>query len=218
MLPHDVRSLVESVSPFLLASVRLGNPHLVVRGHLQTELICLHLVHIALVVVLERLEGMLIDNPTVLKRRYLVLQCYRINRLPTHCRQDIMVVGHAVLLVNDHVLQALVEGRTHEDLCLHHLTRLAVVQDLIAVGVHSQVQHVLLQIINLEVRIRRSVTKSTLSNTNLAKDVLHQLCNRHTRRNSVRIHDDVGTQTTCSKRHVLLIHQHSNGSLLTVTR
>ena len=44
-----------------------------------------------------------------------------------------------MLLVNYHVLQPLVMRRTHEDLHLHHLARLSVVHDLVAVRMHSEI-------------------------------------------------------------------------------
>ena len=123
-----------------------------------------------------------------------------------------------VLLVDDHVLQTLIEGRTHEDLSLHHLAGLPVIQDLVAIGMHAHLQHLSTQLLDLQVRIWSSIAQSSLSHADLSEDTLHQLRNRHTRRHSVWIHNQIRTQTRARERHILLIHQHSNCSLLTVTR
>ena len=50
-------------------------------------------------------------------------------------------------LVNHHVLEALVMGRTDEDLHFHHFARLTIVHDLIAVRVQTEIQHVVLKIV-----------------------------------------------------------------------
>ena len=84
-----------------------------------------------------------------------------------------------MLLINDHMLESLIESRTHEDLRLHHLASLSVVQNLVAVGMKSQLQHVLAEILHLQMAVGSSITQRSLPHTNLPKDVLHQLRNRH---------------------------------------
>ena len=83
---------------------------------------------------------------------------------------------------------------------------------------HAHLQHLSTQLLDLQVRIWSSIAQSSLSHADLSEDTLHQLRNRHTRRHSVWIHNQIRTQTRACERHILLIHQHSNCSLLTVTR
>ena len=151
MLSHNVCSLVESILPLLFTSVGFSHPHLMVRSHLQTDLIGFHFIHIAFVIILKRLERMFVHNVSFLKRSYLVLKRNLVDWLPSRRRQNIMVISHTVGLVDNHVLQTLIEGRTHEDLGLHHLTSLTVVEDLVSVGVHAQFQHLCTQLLNLQV-------------------------------------------------------------------
>ena len=121
-------------------------------------------------------------------------------------------------LINDHMLESLIEGGTHKDFCFNHLARLSVIENLIAVRMHTKCRHVLAQRIHLEMVVGCAVTQGSCTTTNLAEDRLHQLCNGHARRNCVRVHDEVRTQTPCSERHVFFVQQHAHRALLTMPR
>lgn len=60
-------------------------------------------------------------------------------------------------LVNHHVLQTLVMRGPNEDLYLHLLARLAIIHDLVTIGMHPKICHVNLEILNPEVRVGRAV-------------------------------------------------------------
>ncbi len=123
-----------------------------------------------------------------------------------------------VLLVDNHVLQTLVERGTHEDLRLHHFAGLPVLQNLIALGMHPQIQHLTTELVNPQMRLGRTIRNRALLRIDLAEHTLHELSDRHTRRHSVGIHDDVRTQAHLREGHILLVQKHSNRALLTVAR
>ena len=62
-----------------------------------------------------------------------------------------------------------------------------------------------------------SITQASQLCTNLTQERLHELCNRHTRRNAVRIDDDIWNEATRRLRHILCIKNHAHSTLLTVT-
>lgn len=123
-----------------------------------------------------------------------------------------------VLLIDDHVLEALVERGSHEDLGLHHFTGLTILQNLIALRVHSELGHLTTELVDSKVRLRRAIRNGALLCIDLAEHTLHELRNRHTRRHRVRVHDEIRTQTRTRERHILLVQKHPHGALLTVAR
>ncbi len=123
-----------------------------------------------------------------------------------------------VLLVDDHVLETLIERGSHEDLGLHHFTRLSVLQDLVALRMHSKLGHLTTELVDPEVRVRRAICNRALLRIDLSEHTLHELCNRHTRRNRMGVHDEIRTQARTREGHILLVQKHPYGALLTVAR
>ena len=120
-------------------------------------------------------------------------------------------------LVNHHVLEALVMGRANEDLHLHHFARLTVVHDLVAVRVQTQIQHVVLEIVQTQMGVRRTVTQRAAGRAHPTIHCFQQLRNRHARRNGVRVHNDIGTQSRSREGHITLIQNHAARTLLPST-
>ena len=60
-------------------------------------------------------------------------------------------------------------------------------------------------------------TNNTGTTTHLASDELNHLADSHTRRKTVRIHDDIRNHATVAERHIASICNHSNNAFLTVT-
>ena len=108
-------------------------------------------------------------------------------------------------LVNHHVLEALVMRRANEDLHLHHFARLTIVHDLVAVRVQTQIQHVLLEIIQTQMGVRRTVAQRAARRAHATIHRLQELRNRHARRNGVRVHNDIRTQTRGREGHITLV-------------
>ena len=99
-------------------------------------------------------------------------------------------------LIRRAVTQTLIVARTNEDRRLHHAPRVSIVHNFISIGFHSiLVSHQARQVINCRLTERRAISKATRHTPNLAHQRLHELGNRHTRRNTVRIDDDVRDDT-----------------------
>merc|ERR1712013_522265 len=62
-----------------------------------------------------------------------------------------------------------------------------------------------------------SVMKFTLENASFASNQLDQFSHCHTRRKTVRVHNNVWANSQIRKGHVLLIHNQATYTLLTVT-
>ena len=123
-----------------------------------------------------------------------------------------------VNLIVYHVLQALVIRRTDEDLRVQHAPRVTVVHDFVTtLLVATLVQH-RRDVFCSNRGEWRSVPFLAHARRNLAHDTLHELTDCHPRRNSVRVHDDIGRDTLARERHVFLRVRHADGTLLPVTR
>lgn len=126
--------------------------------------------------------------------------------------------GSRVDLVVHHVLETLVVGRAEKDLSAELATSVAVVEHFVA----SQVIAVLLQevrdLLDVDGVVERSgVADFALVGRHFALKAFDQVTNCHTRRNGVRVDDDVGSQALASERHILLAVLNSARTLLTVT-
>ena len=114
--------------------------------------------------------------------------------------------------------QSLVETRAHEDVRLHLTTRQAIIHDLIAIGLQTQVitEH-LGHSIQGHLRIKwRAISQTARMTANLAEQCLHELSNSHARWNTMRIDNDIRDDTRSSLRHILRLEDHSDCSLLAV--
>lgn len=108
--------------------------------------------------------------------------------------------GPRVDLITYHMLQALVIGRTQED---HHLKLLAcepIVHHFIAVPLIAKLVELRANVVNSLVLERRRVTFVTIQRCDLTQNTFNQMTNRHTRRDSVRVHDHVGDEAFNSER------------------
>ena len=121
-------------------------------------------------------------------------------------------------LVVHHVLQALIEHRTHEYIRRHLFARVATVQHLVAVrlqaallefGGDTRRRHILVE--------RRGVTQESELAAQAAQNRLHELGDGHAARNTVRINDNVGNKTTRGLGHVLGLQNKSARALLAMT-
>ena len=121
-------------------------------------------------------------------------------------------------LVVHEVLQALVEGGAHEDARLHASSGVSVVEDLVASLLVALVVQLVGDVLHRHVAERRAVALARLQRRDLAEQTLDELSDGHTRRNGVRVHDDVGDDAVLGEGHVFLPIRHSDRSLLPVSR
>lgn len=117
-------------------------------------------------------------------------------------------------LVVDHVLEALVVRRAHEDRARHLLARPGVVEDLVAQRLDAVLAQHAHDVVHRAAVERRRVAPAALRAARLAQDALHQLPDRHAARNRVRVDDDVRHDPARRKRHLVLRVQHAHRALL----
>mmetsp|Transcript_16564 Transcript_16564/g.24246 ORF Transcript_16564/g.24246 Transcript_16564/m.24246 type:complete len:202 (-) Transcript_16564:2245-2850(-) len=126
--------------------------------------------------------------------------------------------GTRVNLVINQMLQSLVKCGSNEDASTQRPSSMPLINSFIAMFLVSHCMKTLADIFNSNVSKRSSITLATLKNDNFSKKTLNKLSDGHTRRNSVRIHNDVRYDAFCSKWHILLSIIHSDRSLLSVPR
>ena len=121
-------------------------------------------------------------------------------------------------LVIHQVLQSLVERRAHEHATLHSPSRVPVVHHLVPSLLIALMVQLRRYVLHRHVAERRAVALARLDGRHLAQQTLDQLPDGHTRRDGVRVHDDVRHDALARERHVLLTVRHTDRTLLTVAR
>jgi hypothetical protein len=124
--------------------------------------------------------------------------------------------GTRVDLIVNQVLQALVERGSDEDSRIHRPASMALVHGFISVALVTHRMETLTDVINLDIRERCGIALATLENCNLPQNTLNQLCDSHTGRDSMGIHNDVWHNSFTRKRHIFLAIRHSNCSFLSM--
>ena len=121
-------------------------------------------------------------------------------------------------LVVDQVLQPLVESGSDEDTSVQRSTSVSLVQRLVTVALISHSMKTHTDVLDGDISERRGITFTSLEDDDLAEQTLNQLSDGHSRRNSVRIDDNVGNNSLGGEGHVFLAIGHTDGTLLTVPR
>lgn len=125
--------------------------------------------------------------------------------------------GASVDLVVHHVAQTLVVCRPKEDLGAQLPPRVPVVHDLETARLVPMLPQEVRDAVDRDLGEGCGIALHALEGGHLGKQALDQMGDGHTRRNGVRVDDDVGCDALGGERHVLLAVGHSNSSFLTVT-
>ena len=125
-------------------------------------------------------------------------------------------------LVINHVLQSLIKSGTQENHYLHLLASEAVVHHLVASQLVSEAVQLSWDRLNcifwLRVLERCSIALMTFQGSHFGWKTLNQVTNCHSRRNSVRIDDEIWDYSFLSEGHIFLMISHSNGTFLAMSR
>lgn len=123
----------------------------------------------------------------------------------------------AMQLICRAVAQTLLEHRSHKDVDLHLATIVSILEHLVTMGLKALlITEDLTQLVHRHIVERRTVAKCTNLAADLAKKRLKELCNRHTRRNAVRVNNDIWHDTICRLWHILLVDDQATRTFLTV--
>mmetsp|Transcript_7128 Transcript_7128/g.15506 ORF Transcript_7128/g.15506 Transcript_7128/m.15506 type:complete len:329 (-) Transcript_7128:2283-3269(-) len=115
------------------------------------------------------------------------------------------------------MLQALVEGRSHEYQSVERAPCVSVVQALVAVLLVAQVGHLGGYFLHREVvHEGGGVSLVPQEGGDLTQQTLHQMADRHAGGDGVRVDNDVGADALAREGHVFLAVGHSDGTLLSV--
>lgn len=116
------------------------------------------------------------------------------------------------------MLELLVVDRAHVDVALERLTRDSR-REVVLAGVRvAVVDEDLAHVFGLGSSERRTVLELALEDAGFSGEQLEHLADGHTRRETVRVHDDVGADALVVERHVLLRDDETANTLLSVTR
>eukprot|EP00958_Prasinococcus_capsulatus_P024158 scaffold3740_cov322-Prasinococcus_capsulatus_cf.AAC.4 len=151
-----------------------------------------------------------------LTKAQAAVACAPLHGLP---REDLHGASCArVDLVVNHVLQPLVVRWAQEDLGVQHAASVTVVHRFVAAQLVATALQLRTDIFHSHVRERCRVTLLAVQRAHLTHQTLHQVPDRHARRDSVRVHDDVRRDALHRERHILLRVRDTDGSLLPVAR
>jgi len=124
-------------------------------------------------------------------------------------------------LILDHVTQTLVEHDTNEDISHKRLTGDTGVKRLRTEVVVTSSAELLTKVIHSAVVLieleRSTVLELGVESTRLTSHGLDKHTDGHTRRESVRVNDNIGAHTRLSPRHIHLREENGENTLLTVT-
>ena len=124
-----------------------------------------------------------------------------------------------VYLVVDHVLEALIVGRSEEDLRVELAAGEAVVHDLVAAQLVVVAGEELGDLVHGDGVVEgRRVAYFALVGAHLRLNALDQVTDGHATGNGVRVDDEIGRDALAREGHVLHAIEHAAGALLTVTR
>mmetsp|Transcript_33330 Transcript_33330/g.48621 ORF Transcript_33330/g.48621 Transcript_33330/m.48621 type:complete len:227 (+) Transcript_33330:902-1582(+) len=116
------------------------------------------------------------------------------------------------------MLQSLIEGRSNEHTSTDRPSSMSLVHSLITMTLVTHRMETLTNILNRHIRKRSCITFTSLKDNNLTQKTLNELCDSHTRRNGVGVHNNIRDNTFCSEWHILLPIRHTNCTLLSMPR
>mmetsp|Transcript_10927 Transcript_10927/g.19942 ORF Transcript_10927/g.19942 Transcript_10927/m.19942 type:complete len:225 (-) Transcript_10927:2758-3432(-) len=116
------------------------------------------------------------------------------------------------------MLQTLVECRSNEDTSIQWTPRMTLVHGFIPMALISHGMQTFTNVIHLDIGEWSGISLAALEHGNLSKNTFNQLCNGHSRRNGMRVDNDIRHNTLARERHILLTVTHSNRTLLTMPR
>lgn len=117
------------------------------------------------------------------------------------------------------MLQPLIESGTKEDHNFKPPTSETVEHDFVTVPLIAHVVELLSDVLNSDVMLeRRGISLCTLQCSNLRHEGLDKMANCHSRRDSVRIDNHIGSDTFSGEWKIFLSIGHTTSSLLTMTR
>ena len=122
--------------------------------------------------------------------------------------------GPDVHLPADHVVQLLVEDDSRVDLGLDHASGPAVVHDLLSVPLESVPEQTVADGILVLAGERGTVDDAALHGTDPSRDHLEHVPDGHTGRDTVGVDHEIGGDSVGCERHVALVDEPSDDSLL----
>ena len=128
-----------------------------------------------------------------------------------------MVFCKTMNLVCYHMFQPLVICRTDKNFRPYLFSSPSIIHNLITISFHSRHLQYFRDILNSTVVIWRRISKSPNMTPGFSHNTFHKLCDSHTRRDSVRIHNNIRHNSILSIWHILVFICHTNSSLLSTT-